>query len=123
MQGSVLQAIDREVGALVGVAAGQVLVHLHPEADARLDMGGSAVSVSLKSGEIWVFRHDGRARLALEPTVYLDSGRLTPRTSKQIVLHSAAFDYATRIDWTLSKAQDTPSHVRDFAVDEPLVAD
>ena len=114
------KALDR--AGLEGVPFA-IRFHLHPEADARLDMGGSAVSVSLKSGEIWVFRHDGRARLALEPTVYLDSGRLTPRTSKQIVLHSAAFDYATRIDWTLSKAQDTPSHVRDFAVDEPLVAD
>jgi uncharacterized heparinase superfamily protein len=35
--------------------------HIHPEADVTLDMGGSAVSMALKSGEIWIFRHDGHA--------------------------------------------------------------
>lgn len=37
----------------------QVRFHLHPDVDAELDMGGAAVSMALKSGEIWVFRHDG----------------------------------------------------------------
>ncbi|MDX1781404.1 MAG: heparinase II/III family protein, partial [Thalassovita sp.] len=39
--------------------------HLHPEVDAKLDMGGAAVSLALKSGELWVFRHDGKLKLAL----------------------------------------------------------
>ena len=51
-----------------------VRFHLHPEVDAELDMGGSAVSLALRSGEIWVFRHDGAAELTLEPSVYLENG-------------------------------------------------
>lgn len=92
--------------------------HLHPDADAALDMGGNAVSVALKSGEIWVFRHDGRARLSLEPSVYLEKGRLRPRATKQIVLSGLAAEIETRIGWTLAKAQDTPTAIRDLDRDE-----
>jgi uncharacterized heparinase superfamily protein len=95
-----------------------VRFHLHPDVDAELDMGGAAVSMELKSGEIWVFRHDGRAQLTLEPSVYLEGGRLAPRVTKQVVLTSAATDTSTRIGWTISKAQDTPSNIRDFVSDD-----
>jgi uncharacterized heparinase superfamily protein len=95
-----------------------VRFHLHPDVDAELDMGGAAVSMELKSGEIWVFRHDGRAVLTLEQSVYLEGGRLAPRVTKQIVLTSAATDSSTRIGWTISKAQDTPSNIRDFVSDD-----
>jgi uncharacterized heparinase superfamily protein len=92
--------------------------HLHPDVDAELDLGGTAVSLELRSGEIWVLRHDGRAALTLEPSVYLERGRLAPRATKQVVLSGAAMDYATRIGWTISKAQDTPSNIRDFVTDD-----
>ncbi len=94
--------------------------HLHPDVDAALDLGGAAVSMALKSGEIWVFRHDGVAKLAVEPSVYLEKGRLKPRATKQIVLSGRAMEYATRTRWTLSKAQDTAYAVRDVHRDEPV---
>ncbi len=93
--------------------------HLHPDVDARLDMGGAAVSLALKSGEIWVFRQDGRGNLRLEPSFYLEKGRLKPRASQQIILSGYAIEYATRIRWVLSKAQDTAVAVRDLNRDEP----
>lgn len=90
-----------------------VRFHLHPDVDAELDLGGTAVSLALKSGEIWVFRHDGVAELGVEPSVYLEKGRLKPRATKQIVLAATVMDYATQIGWTLAKAQDTPLAIRD----------
>lgn len=96
----------------------QVRLHLHPDVDAELDMGGTAVSMVLKSGEIWVFRHDGRAKLSLERSVYLEKGRLKPRACKQVVLSAAAMDYATRVRWTLAKAQETPTTLRDIEMDD-----
>ncbi|WP_170326395.1 heparinase II/III family protein [Ruegeria arenilitoris] len=96
-----------------------VRFHLHPDVDAAIDLGGAAVSMALKSGEIWVFRHDGVAKLTVEPSVYLEKGRLKPRATKQIVLSGRAMEYATRIQWTLSKAQDTAYAVRDLHRDEP----
>lgn len=92
--------------------------HLHPDVDATLDLGGTAVSLALKSGEIWVFRHDGVADLKLEPSVYLESGRLKPRATKQIVLSGAVLDYACQMGWTLAKAQDTPAAIRDLEPDD-----
>ena len=93
--------------------------HLHPDVDATLDMGGTAISMALKSGEIWVFRHDGVAELRLEPSVYLESGRLKPRGTRQIVLSAKVTDYACQVGWTLAKAQDTPAAIRDTAPDDP----
>ena len=88
--------------------------HLHPDVDATLDMGGHAVSLSLKSGEIWVFRYEGRAKLTIQPSVYLERGRLRPRACEQIVLDGQTADIETRIGWTLAKAQDTPTAIRDL---------
>jgi len=92
--------------------------HLHPDVDAEVDMGGAAISLALKSGEIWVFRHDAVGEMSLQPSVFLEKGRLKPRATKQIVLSARAMEYATRIRWTLAKAQDTPSHVRDLERDD-----
>jgi uncharacterized heparinase superfamily protein len=94
-----------------------VRFHLHPDVEASLDLGGRAVSLALKSGEVWVFRHDGQGRLGLEPSVYLERGRLKPRAAQQVVLAGLALEQATRLRWTLQKAQDTPLAIRDLAPD------
>ena len=105
-------------GRLDGVGF-ELRFHLHPDVDARLDMGGTAVSMALKSGEIWVFRHDGQGQMTLEASVYLERGRLHPRGARQIVLSARATDFETRLGWTLAKAQDTPLAIRDLWHDEP----
>ena len=92
--------------------------HLHPDVDAALDLGGTAVSMALKSGEIWIFRHDGVGELSLEPSVYLEQGRLKPRPARQIVLSATVLDQACQLGWTLAKAQDTPAAIRDTLRDE-----
>lgn len=89
--------------------------HLHPDVDASVDLGGTAISLALKSGEVWIFRHDGKARLTLEPSIYLEKGRLKPRSCDQVVLSGRAIAYATRVRWSLAKAQGTPDAVRDYA--------
>ncbi|MWD29828.1 heparinase [Aquicoccus sp. SCR17] len=114
------QRFDRANEGGEGVAY-QIRFHLHPEVDAELDMGGMAVSMALKSGEIWVFRHDGAATLRLEPSVYLERGRLRPRATEQIVLESTARGHASRLRWSLSKAQDTAIAVRDLNREEEEV--
>ena len=91
--------------------------HLHPDVDVSVDLGGSAVSMALKSGEIWIFRGDGSASLTVETSVYLETGRLKPRATKQIVLSGRVMEYATRTRWSLAKPQDSPIGVRDLAED------
>ena len=96
----------------------QIRFHLHPDVEPSLDLGGTAVSIALKSGEIWIFRHDGSLELGLEPSVYLENGRLRPRATKQVVLSGRAMDYATRTRWSLAKAQDMPISIRDLNREE-----
>lgn len=91
--------------------------HLHPDVDATLDMNGTAVSMALKSGEIWILRYRGDATMTLEQSVYLEKSRLSPRATKQVVLSGNAMEYSTRVSWSLAKAQETPSAVRDYAMD------
>jgi uncharacterized heparinase superfamily protein len=93
--------------------------HLHPEVDATLDMGGAAVSVVQRSGEIWIFRFTGPAELSLDPSAYLETGRLHPRPCLQIVLRGEARGFETRIGWTLAKAKDTPLAIRDLEGVDP----
>ena len=88
--------------------------HLHPDVEAEVDLGGKAISMMLKSGEVWILRFEGAADLTLEPSVYLETGRLKPRATKQAVLSWRAMEYATRIRWSLSKAHDTDIGVRDM---------
>ena len=111
---------DRAMDAanLKGIAF-DIRFHLHPEVDAAFDLGDTAVSMTLKSGETWVFRHDNVGKLSIEPSSYLEKGRLKPRPTKQIVLSGRAMGYATRTRWTLGKAQDTAYAVRDLHRDEP----
>jgi uncharacterized heparinase superfamily protein len=97
-----------------------VRFHLHPDVDASLDMGGTAVAMRLKSGEVWVFQHDGKAKLSLSPSVYLQNGRLRPRPTQQVVLSGTTMAYATRVRWSLAKAQDTPNAVRDLVQADPM---
>lgn len=100
-------------GRLTGVVY-SLRFHLHPDVDATLDMAGTAVSIALKSGEIWVFRHNSAAVLALDSSVYLEKGRLKPRPARQIVLSGRAMEFETPLGWTLAKAQDTPLAIRDL---------
>lgn len=96
----------------------QLRFHLHPDVDASVDMGGGAISLALKSGEIWIFRTDAKAEVSLDLSVYLEKTRLKPRSSQQIVLSGRALEYATRLRWSISKAQDTAIGVRDVRPDD-----
>ncbi len=91
--------------------------HLHPDVEADVDMGGTAISLILKSGEVWVLRHNPGPALSLEPSVYLEQGRLKPRASRQIVLSGRIASNDVQIGWTLAKAQDTPLAIRDMGAD------
>lgn len=113
------QARLKAVTAKAGSVRFAIRFHLHPDVDAEIDLGGTAVSLALKSGEIWVFRFEGAAELTLDPSVYLEKGRLKPRATRQIVLTAEVVDTANQIRWTLSKAQDTPLAIRDLGRDEP----
>lgn len=91
--------------------------HLHPKVVARLDPTGKSVHLALLSGEKWVFHADGAEEIALKPSAYLESAGGRPRESTQVVLSGHAMAYATRVRWSLAKAQETPNALRDLGPD------
>jgi uncharacterized heparinase superfamily protein len=103
-------AID---GAAQGGIPFSVRFHLHPDAVPHEALHNDEIIIELRSGEVWVFRHEGALELKVAPSVYLEKGRLEPRATKQIVLSSRVIDYSGHVSWTLSKTVDTPSHLRD----------
>jgi len=92
--------------------------HLHPDVEAHHDTRADEIRLGLRSGEIWVFRHDGSARLALLPSHCLEADRLNPRPTCQIVLSALVIGSANEVGWTLAKAQDTPLAIRDLERDD-----
>ena len=96
----------------------QIRFHLHPEVDAALDLGGTTVAIAAKSGEIWIFRHESKLSLTIEPGVYLEKNQPIPRSSRQIVLSGMVNDALTRAQWSLSKTQDTAMAIRDLRLEE-----
>ena len=96
--------------------------HLHPDATASLDMAGHAVSLKLKSEEVWVFRQSG-GEMTLEDAVFLDQQRLRPRATKQIVIRGRTEGGKGQVTWALARAQEGSRYTLDTDEDElaPLV--
>lgn len=117
------QRLDKALAAQDGRGLGFALrFHLHPAVEAEADRAG--VTLTLPSGERWLFRFDdqsgGHPRLSVEPSVWLEPGRRAPHPCRQIVLRATVAGPATRIGWTLAKAHDTPLAIRDTGRDEAL---
>jgi len=97
--------------------------HLHPDVEAAFDLELNAYRLTLKSGEVWVFRHDGSCKMALESSVYLSREAIRPTATKQIVLTGVAMSYATRIRWSLAKTPESLKGIRDLAEIEAVLSD
>ncbi len=92
--------------------------HLHPDVAPSLDMGGQAVSVVLKSEEIWVFRQTG-GEVTLEDAVFLDQQRLRPRHTKQIVVRGFVTGERAQVTWAMTRAQEGNR----YSMEQALVGD
>jgi len=90
--------------------------HIHPDVEAELGMGGKAVSLKLKSGEIWIFRQSG-GTMELTSSAYLDQTRVKPRATKQIVVTGRAVKYSGKINWAFEQAEKGKRSLRDLAVE------
>ncbi len=87
--------------------------HLHPDVQAEALADGT-VGLALQNGEDWVFSHEGEGVLTVEPSVWLERGRLRPRDTLQIVVGGRTIRPTTRLRWTLAKGYGTPEGLRDL---------
>lgn len=82
--------------------------HLHPRWDATLDVRDKSVFLQGGSGQSWLFRFEGAAKLVLEASVYLDTYSAVPIETKQIVLSGLTLGNKAQIRWIFTKIKDTP---------------
>lgn len=78
--------------------------HLHPDVTVVPQDDPLVLNLVLKSGEVWALSHDGQARMTVEPSVYVENGVASPRSTQQVVLMGRAMSYATRMRWALGRA-------------------
>lgn len=76
--------------------------HLHPEVQARI--AGAEVQLTLPTGEVWLFGHDGVGQARLEASCLLDRALAEPRPSRQIVISAVLQGRAIQIGWTLARS-------------------
>jgi len=77
--------------------------HIHPDVIAKLDLNGTAISLTMPNDEIWVFRADSGS-FELQRSSFMDRDRLRPRATKQIVVSSRVLNYEGRVTWTLTRS-------------------
>lgn len=75
---------------------------VHPDVDVELGLNGSAASIRLQNGEIWLLRSEGN-KMELRDTIFIEQGRLKPRATQEVVVTGAVVDYEGRISWTLTR--------------------
>jgi len=76
--------------------------HVAPDVDVSLDLGGKAVSMAMKNGDIWILKAD-RGEMDVFDSVHFEIDRLKPRATKQIVVYSGVVDYEDAVNWTLTR--------------------
>ena len=109
---ALIAAVERtadRTGDGIGYA---VRFHLHPDAEVSADDAGIQASVTLRSGQVWALRHDGVARLSVEPSVFFDAAVPAPRPSRQVVLSGRIEEAATHLRWSLARVGATEPSVR-----------
>ena len=74
----------------------------------NLEADPASVSLTLATGDIWVFRCQPGVELALDDSVYFEDGRHFPRPSQQIVLTGVIKEITTSVRWSLAKAGENP---------------
>ncbi|MEM9047714.1 MAG: heparinase II/III family protein [Pseudomonadota bacterium] len=103
--GAQKKLFDRTVAAAprLGVRFSAVF-HIHPDVEAQLALGRSAVALRLSNGEVWIFRQSG-GTLELLDALHLDRSHLKPRPSKRIVVSTSVTSYRGQLNWGLKRAE------------------
>jgi uncharacterized heparinase superfamily protein len=74
----------------------------------NLEADLASVSLTLATGDIWVFRCQPNIKLTLDESIYFEDGHQFPRPSQQIVLTCTIKEITTRVRWSLVKASENP---------------
>lgn len=81
--------------------------HLHPSIGAELDSYHESVTLTLPSGEVWLFRAAGGI-LDLEDSMAFDPALARPVPTKQMVVRGEVVEYLGQITWSFGRVTEAP---------------
>ncbi len=82
--------------------------HLHPAVRPELDVARQLVTLTLPSGEVWMFRARGGG-LELEESVYFDPEAPAPLPATQVVVRAEVVEYLGQVTWSFSRIAEAPT--------------
>ncbi len=82
--------------------------HLHPAIGIEFDPGRQLVTLTLPTGEAWVFRAGG-GTVALEDSVYFDASAAAPLPATQVVVRADVVEYLGQVTWSFGRIAEAPS--------------
>lgn len=85
-----------------------VRFHLHPAVAAEHHTGDREITLTLPSGEVWLFHASGGA-VALEDSVHFDPARAEPSATMQVVVHGEVVEYLGQVTWSFSRIAEAPA--------------
>lgn len=85
-----------------------VRFHLHPDVVPDAEPARRLVSLTLPTGEVWLFRAGG-GDLELEPSVYFDPRHPQPRPTRQVVVRAEVVEYLGQVTWSISRIAEAPA--------------
>ncbi len=102
--------------------------HLHPDVEAEAVRRAEAVRLTLRSGEVWLFRAMG-GEVSLATSIYCDPALPEPLPTRQIIINGRSTTHKAEVSWSLTHdggaaraTRDvavTPLHLRQTAIDAP----
>ena len=101
---SELKVLKKALQETAGGLKAKVHFHLHPDVRATLNRKEGKVSLDLPNGVTWTFAQNGKAALALEPSLYFQQWASEPRDTQQIVLTFPVKKPVSKVTWSLVKS-------------------
>jgi uncharacterized heparinase superfamily protein len=81
--------------------------HVHPGVSAELDQVRQVATLTLASGEAWLFRASG-GRLSIEDSVHFDPKAPRPILSRQMVVRGDVVEYLGQVIWSFGRIAEAP---------------
>lgn len=90
--------------------------HLHPEVDAVIDASYATVTLTMKSGEVWLFRQHG-GDMTLADSLYYEPGQSRPQATRQILVTGRVVQYSGDLTWSMLRIDEGVAGTRDLLLE------
>jgi uncharacterized heparinase superfamily protein len=82
--------------------------HIHPDVGVAFDPGSEEVTLTLSTGEEWLFRAGG-GTVAIEDSIFFDPAAPAPLPTRQVVVRAEVVEYLGQVTWSFARIAEAPA--------------